>query len=230
MASLEPSCLAGSPGDTVPGLFCALSILAALRHKDATGMGQRIDIAQTDSLMTLSSLAMVRSFYSDSDAYERARKPSSRIHGVYEAKDGYVVIRVVGEKAVNTVASILGVEPAEITPSSPFLKRWFKERTRHEIAQVLSDKIPCAPVLTEKELFSDPNVLDRGMFVEMPHPKGFTYRTIATGIRFSETPVSIRSLPPSLGSDSVEILKDIGYDDAEIQELIEEKVTKNPHE
>jgi crotonobetainyl-CoA:carnitine CoA-transferase CaiB-like acyl-CoA transferase len=79
LASFDPSCLAGSPGDTVPGLFCALSILAALRYRDKSGEGQRIDIAQTDSLMTLTGLAMIRTLNTDTSAEERARKPSSRI-------------------------------------------------------------------------------------------------------------------------------------------------------
>ncbi len=225
-ASFEPSCLAGSPGDTVPGLFCALSILAALRYRDVSGVGQRIDIAQTDSLMTLSGLALIRTLYTDSDADERARKPSASIHGVYEAKDGYTAIRVVGENAVVSVAETLGVDPSEIKSSSPVLKKWFKERTRSEISDLLSDKVPCAPVLTDRELISDPNVMEREMIVEMPHPKGFTYRTIATGIKFSETPVAIEALPPLLGADSVEVLKRLGYTDAEIKQLIDEGVTQ----
>ncbi len=95
-ASFTLSCLAGSPGDTVPGLFCALSILASLRYRDVSGAGQRIDIAQTDALMTLSGLGLVRTLYSDTDADTRARSDPARIHGVYEARDGYIVIRVVG--------------------------------------------------------------------------------------------------------------------------------------
>ncbi|MFH1180608.1 MAG: CoA transferase, partial [Candidatus Bathyarchaeota archaeon] len=167
-ASFEPSCLAGSPGDTVPGLFCALSVLAALRYRDVSGVGQRIDIAQTDSLMTLSGLALIRTLYTDSDADERARKPSASIHGVYEAKDGYTAIRIVGENAVVSVAETLGVDPSEIKSTSPVLKKWFKERTRSEISDLLSDKVPCAPVLTDRELIRDPNVMDREMIVDMP--------------------------------------------------------------
>jgi CoA:oxalate CoA-transferase len=89
-APMDPSCLSGSPGDTVPGLFCALAILAAFRSRDKVGRGQRIDIAQTDALMTLSGLALTRTLYGDGNADERARRPPARIHGVYEAKDGYV--------------------------------------------------------------------------------------------------------------------------------------------
>jgi len=227
-ASFESSCLAGSPGDTVPGLFCALSILAALRYRDESGLGQRIDIAQTDSLMTLSGLGLIRTLYTDSDADERAHKASSRIHGVYESKTGYIVIRIVGEKAVMSVAGVLGVEPSEINPNSPFLIKWFKSRTRSEISDLLSDKVPCAPVLTDRELLNDPNVKEREMIVELPHPKGFTYRTIATGIKFSKTPVAIEKMPPFLGEDSVEVLKNLGYSDNEIMQLIDEGVTLSP--
>jgi len=227
-ASFELNCLAGSPGDTVPGLFCALSILAALRYRDVSGQGQSIDIAQTDSLMTLSGLGMIRTLYTDSDSDERAHRASSRIHGVYEAKDGYVAIRIVGEKSVQSVANVLGVEPSEVNANSDYLKKWFKEKTRAEVSGLLSDKVPCAPVLTDRELISDPNVREREMIIEMPHPEGFTYRSVATGIKFSETPVAVETLPPLLGADSVDVLKSLGYSDNEIKQLIDEGVTLAP--
>ena len=221
-ASMEPSCLAGSPGDTVPGLFCALAILAALRHRDQTGQGQRIDVAQTDALMTLSALGLTRTLYDDGDADERARRPPARIHGVYETMDGYVAIRVVGEKTVNAIAETVGLEPSMVTPSSEALRNWFKERKRSEVTRLLAEKIPLSPVLTDRELIADPNVESRGMIVEKPHPLGFTYRTVATGVKFSETPVSIEALPPTLGADTVTVLQNVGYGDDEIKRLIDE--------
>jgi len=221
-APMEPSCLAGSPGDTVPGLFCALAILAALRHRDQTGQGQRIDVAQTDALMTVSALALTRTLYGDGDAEERARRPAARIHGVYETKNGYVAIRVVGEKTVNAVAEATGIEPSMVTPSSAALRQWFKERNRSEVTRLLAEKVPLAPVLTDRKLIDDPNVEARGMIVEKPHPLGFTYRTVATGVKFSETPVSIDALPPTLGADTVTVLQNAGYRDDEIKRLIDE--------
>ena len=224
-ASFTLSCLAGSPGDTVPGLFCALSILAALRYRDVSGEGQSIDIAQTDALMTLSGLGFVRTLYSDSDADTRAHSDPARIHGVYEAKDGYIVIRVVGEKAIESVAEVLEVDASEVTPDSDHLKKWFRERTRSQISDQLSDKVPCAPVLTDRELLDDPNVMAREMIKDIPHPDGYTYHAISSGIRFSETPVAIKTMPPALGADSVAVLKSLGYSDDEIKQLIDEKVT-----
>jgi crotonobetainyl-CoA:carnitine CoA-transferase CaiB-like acyl-CoA transferase len=225
-ASMEPSCLAGSPGDTVPGLFCALSILAALIHRNENGKGQRIDIAQSDSLITLSGLAMIRTLYTESNANIRARKPSAHIHGVYQAKDGYITIRVIGEKTINSVAETVGIKPEEVKPSSIFLINWFKKRTRSEITDLLANKVPCAPVLTDEELLKDPNVIAREMFVERLHPNGFKYHTIQTGIKFSKTPIMIKSPPPLLGANTKELLNELGYNDEDIKQLANEGAVK----
>ena len=223
--SLAPSTLAGSPGDTVPGTFCALSVLAALHYRNETGQGQRIDVAQTDSLMTITGLAFTRYLFTGATAKERASKGNMMIHGVYEARDGFVVLRAIREKAVGLLAEIIGVDSDKLGPSSENLVDWLKERTRAEILELLAEKIPCASVLTEDEVVNDPNVREQGMIVEKPHPLGFTYRAVATGIKFSETPVSVELHPPLLGENTEEILQRLGYDDGEIARLIEEKVT-----
>jgi crotonobetainyl-CoA:carnitine CoA-transferase CaiB-like acyl-CoA transferase len=225
-ASFQPSCLAGSPGDTIPGTFCALSILAALLHRGATGQGQRIDVAQTDSLMTLSGLGLIRTLYSDGTADERARRPPPHIHGVYEARDGHVAIRVIGDRAIQSVAEVTGVEADEINPTSDALGDWIKERDRDVIVDLLAERVPCAPVVTDDELVQDPNVMEREMIVERQHPLGFTYKTVATGVKFSETPPKIELLPPALGADTIEVLRRLGYDDGEIDQLMEEGVAQ----
>jgi crotonobetainyl-CoA:carnitine CoA-transferase CaiB-like acyl-CoA transferase len=221
-ASLVPSCLSGSPGDTIPGLFCALSILAALNYRNMNEQGQKIDIAQTDSLITISGLGIIRTLYTDSNADERAGEPSTHIHGVYKAKDGFITIRVIGERSINSVAETLGIKPEDVTPSSAYFIDWFKKRTRSEVAELLADKVPCAPVLTDEELLKDPNVVAREMFNERAHPSGFKYHTIETGIKFSKTPVAFKSPPPLLGANTLDILDELGYSSEDIKNLIDE--------
>jgi crotonobetainyl-CoA:carnitine CoA-transferase CaiB-like acyl-CoA transferase len=222
MPSFIQSCLAASPGDTIPGTFCALSILAALIHRNTTGEGQRIDIAQTDSLITILGLALTRYLFTGITGDEKAHQERTIIHGVYEAKDGFMVLRAIGERDLNALADVVGVNANDLNPSSTTLIKWFRERTRAEISELLGDKIPCAPVLDEKELVQDPNVKGREMIVELDHPWGFTYRAVATGIKFSKTPVSVRTLPAELGRDTIQVLRGLGYDDKKISELSEE--------
>ncbi len=223
--SLIPSTLAGSPGDTIPGTFCAMSILAALHYRTETGHGQRIDVPQMDSLMTISGLALTRYLFTGLKAEEKAKQERTMIHGVYEAKDGFVVLRAFNESSMNFLADKIGVDIKIIGPTSEILINWLKERTREEILGLLAENIPCASVVTEEELVMDPSVIDHEMVIENLHPMGFKYRAVATGIRFSETPVSFYRHPPMLGENSKEVLFELGYSDLEITNLIKEKVT-----
>jgi len=222
--SLTLSSAAGSPGDSITGTFCALSILAALHHREITGLGQRIDVAQRDVLMTISGLALSPHLLLNTTAEDKARQINRSIHGVYEAKDGYVVIRASVEKDLKILAETIGVKPEEITPPATILQEWVKDRTKHEISELLAEKIPCAPVLTDKELFEDPNVKERGMIIEKLHPSGFMYKSLATGIKFSETSTNIERLPPELGQDTMDVLKSLGYGDEELAQLIKDKI------
>ena len=215
--SFVPSCLAGSPGDTVPGVFCALSILAALLHRNITGRGQRIDVAQTDSLMTLEGLALTRYLFTG-ETFDRGERAS--IHGIYEANDGYIVVRAVGDNDVQVLADNTGIEIGDLRPSSEDLKEWFRNRSKAEIVTLLGEKIPCAPVLTDEELVDDPNVVAREMILEQSHPLDFTYRAVATGIKFSETTVSMYTLPPELGADTLDIVRGLSYSDEDVENMI----------
>jgi crotonobetainyl-CoA:carnitine CoA-transferase CaiB-like acyl-CoA transferase len=174
--------------------------------------------------MTISGLALTRYLFLKTTADDKTRQTSTAIHGVYEADDGYVVLRATDERDLSTLAEVIGVEPEELGSNSGTLIDWMRGKTRREISDLLAEKVPCAPVLTDEELAEDPNVKEREMIVEKPHPLGFTYRAVATGIKFSETPVSVDTMPPDLGEHTEQVLSMLGYDKREMERLEEEKV------
>jgi len=224
MPTFQPVTMAGSPGDTIPGLYTACAILAALYFRELTGRGQRIDVAQMDCMITMTAHRFTPYLLTGSTAEERAKEQPRDVHGVYEAKDGYVVVRARRED-LRVLAEALNLEEGELPPPSTVLDAWVRNRTRDEVVDVLAEKLPCAPVLKEDEVARDPNVTAREMIVEMDHPLGFTYRTMATPIKFSDTPVSVESVPPSLGQHTEAVLSTLlGYNNKDIAELKKEGV------
>lgn len=220
-------CINSSPGDTVPGMYAAIGILAALHFREKTGKGQKIDVSQMDCLM---SIIMRYSWHLNAGQTmeESVRELRKEIHGIYPTKDGFVVIRAIRED-LDVLAKIVGVEPASLQPPSTVLEEWTRSRTRDEVTSLLSEKLPCAPVLTEVEVVNDPNTKAREMIAELDHPLGFRYRTIAPPLKFSESPGRVERTPPLLGQHTEEVLtKLLGYSKEDVARLVEEKVVTSP--
>jgi crotonobetainyl-CoA:carnitine CoA-transferase CaiB-like acyl-CoA transferase len=87
--------------------------------------------------------------------------------------------------------------------------------------------VPCGPVNTIKDVFDDPQIQHREMEISMPHPlsgKG-EVSLIGSPVKMSETPVSYRNAPPTLGQHTDEILEEIlGMDEDERRVLAMKKV------
>ncbi|MEX0759853.1 MAG: CoA transferase, partial [Tistlia sp.] len=86
--------------------------------------------------------------------------------------------------------------------------------------------VPSGPVNTLDRVFADPQVLHRGMKVEVPYPGSETgsVSLIGNPIRFSETPVGYDRPPPHVGQHSDEVLAELGLDAAEIARLRDQGV------
>jgi len=216
-------------GDTVPALICTIGILSALHFRDLTGEGQRIDVAQMDSLISImpsitlylqSGLDLVTSRY---------KYPLEGIYGTYKTKDGYVTIRAIG-KHLESLGEILGRNAFELLPSSPVLEEWTKEKEREEVVFILNEvDVPCAPVLSVGEVVNNANVKAREMIVQLEHPKGFSYSTTGFPIKFSKTPIKVDKPSPLLGQHTKEILSTVlSLNSEEIERLRKKGVVYFP--
>jgi crotonobetainyl-CoA:carnitine CoA-transferase CaiB-like acyl-CoA transferase len=67
--------------------------------------------------------------------------------------------------------------------------------------------VPCGPINDLQQMFADPQVLARGLRIDLPHPLGGSVPQVASPIRLSETPVQYRNAPPLLGEHTEQVLQ-----------------------
>jgi len=90
----------------------------------------------------------------------------------------------------------------------PRLEALFRGRDTAEWLRLLGEvKVPCGPINTLDQVFADPQVVARGMRLDLPHPLAGSVPQVASPVRFSATPVEYRAAPPLLGADTGAVLK-----------------------
>ncbi|MBS1187097.1 MAG: frc 3 [Burkholderiaceae bacterium] len=101
-----------------------------------------------------------------------------------------------------------------------YIESKFQDKDKHEVTRWAAEyDIPCGPVNSFKELAHDPSLRKVKTIVEVDHPVRGKYLTIGSPIKFSESEVEI-TRSPMLGEHSEEVLKSLGYSDAEIAAMV----------
>ena len=102
----------------------------------------------------------------------------------------------------------------------------FAKRTTRDWVDALEQAgVPNGPINNLKQVFEEPQVIARGVRIEMEHPTAGKVPLVASPMRFSATPVEYKLPPPTLGQHTEEILRDVlKYDAAEIARLRAEKI------
>jgi crotonobetainyl-CoA:carnitine CoA-transferase CaiB-like acyl-CoA transferase len=109
---------------------------------------------------------------------------------------------------------------------TPILAEIFGKRTTHEWVEGLEAAgVPSGPINNIKQVFEEPQVIARGVKIEVDHAVAGKVPLVASPMRFSETPVEYRLAPPTLGQHTDEILRGVlGLDDAAVTRLHETKI------
>ena len=104
------------------------------------------------------------------------------------------------------------------------IEQWTKTKTKFEAMEILNKyDIPCGPILSMKEIAEEPSLRNTGTVVEVDHPTRGKYLTVGNPIKLSDSPTEVKR-SPLLGEHTDEIMKELGYSDAEIRELHSERV------
>ena len=221
--------------DLFTGLYACTAILAALRHRDATGEGQTIDMALLDTqVAVLANLGA--NYLLTGVAPQRMGNAHQNIvpYQVFEVGDGHLILAVGNDGQFAKFCDVaqrpdLAVDPRFASNSGrvrhrallvPVLAAILKSRSRAEWLDALETaRVPCGPINDLAEVFADPQVQERQMTVAMLHPLSDELRLVASPIKLSATPVQYRRPPPLLGEHTDEVLRESGLQPDEIEGL-----------
>jgi formyl-CoA transferase len=220
----EPMKLGVATVDLTTGLYAAVAILAALRERDRSGLGQRIDLSLMDS--AISWLANVGSNYLVSgEVCGRYGNAHANIvpYQVFPAKDRRIAVGIGNDGQWRKFCEIAGAR--ELATDGRFATNPDRVKNRAELIPLLEEiflrrdssfwierlwreGIPAGPINTVDKVFADPHAAAREMVIEMDHPAAGKVRLIGSPMKFSGTPVEYRLPPPLLGEHTASVLKE----------------------
>jgi crotonobetainyl-CoA:carnitine CoA-transferase CaiB-like acyl-CoA transferase len=222
--------------DLTTGLYAAISILAALRHRDRTGEGQRIDLALLDSQIAVMSNQAANWLNGGPEPKRLGNQhPNIVPYQVFTCADGDILIATANDRQYRKLCRVLGRDdladdPRFATMSArgtnrralleeigPIIAGWRSE----ELVAALNDAgVPSGRVNTVPEALEHPQVNARNLVGMLQRRDGSEVGFVGFPGKLSATPPTYRAAPPSVGEDGAEILADVlALDEAEIARL-----------
>ena len=219
--------------DEITGALSAFAVLAALRHRDLTGEGQVVDATLLESMLDVVGPGpAITHRTGKSDQRIGSRLWFSAPRNVYECSDGWICMSGSADSVARRILAVVGGDELVDDPRfatnadrlehvdalDDLIAAWTKQRTWREAVQILADAGAAAgPVYSAGQLIEDEHVVERGSLtlVENPHGDGELLQPAVTP-RLSRTPGAIRHAGLTKGSCTDDVLRELGYSDAEI--------------
>jgi len=234
-----------SVADLTAGMYAAFGILLALRVKERTGEGQRVDVSMLEGQMSLLGV-MISSYLADGEipvpmgtAY-KALLP----YQTFRTQSRDIALAVGSQKLWKIFCPLIG--RPDLTDDARFATNAGRVRHRGKLVdivqQVLLTKtyeewepifleagIPVGAINNIAQLLDHPQVKARGAMVEMEHPRAGHVKMVGVPVRLSGTPGTVRTPSPSLGEHSAQTLRTLlGLGDDEIRRLMDAGVVHGP--
>lgn len=223
----EPQKVGVAVADIFTGVYGVIAIQAALAQRERTGLGQHIDMALFDVMVSVLANQALSYLVSGTTPHRLGNAhPSIVPYQAFAVRDGNVMIAVGNDMQFRRFCRVLRAEAMVSDPRYstnadrvqsreilvPLLAELLAEWNRDELLRELERVgVPAGPINTVREVFADPQVAFRKMLVELPAPEalGGYIPTVRTPIRFSAASLELGSTSPRLGQHTTEVKRQI---------------------
>lgn len=228
--------------DNWTGLNLYNAVAMALIEREKTGKGMRLDVSMTDCSFYVNDWPMLEySVFGKVPGRNGNHDPNVAPYGEFATKDGYVVLAVTTEKTWNKFCSLMDLEHLandarfannaervkNLEQLIPEIEKATKTLGRFDIEKLLaSNGVPAGAVMTVPEVMVSKHALDTEMVRVMDQDVIGKLFTTGLPVHFSKTPGDIYKGAPLLGQHSIEILKEAGFGEGVIANLIKEKIVE----
>jgi formyl-CoA transferase len=226
--------VAGALGDNVAALYATIGILAALRHRELTGVGQHVDVSMLDAMIAVND--MYPQLWSLDLPAQTATGRGTGILATFPAADGDFLIAVIREHQLARLATLVDrpewvsdprlADRAEWSERiedifRPVIEAWASDRTRVQaVAELAQSGIPAGPCFTMADLAADEHVRAHHMFVEIPSASDRSVLMPGNPIKMSRLAEGPLRRYPAAGESTTQVLSTLlGLDIDEIERL-----------
>ncbi|WP_349367202.1 MAG: CaiB/BaiF CoA-transferase family protein [Nitratireductor rhodophyticola] len=224
----EPQKVGVAVSDIFTGLYSVIAIQAALRHAEATGQGQHIDMALLDSQVAVLANQNMNYLISGNSPVQMGNAHMNIApYEVLPVKDGHIILAVGNDGQFQRFCKIVDLDdlpederfatnPARVAHRAALRERVVATLAGWDKAELLgkcdANAVPASPINTIEEMFDDPQVKARGMQLSLDDGHGAALPSVRAPINLSQTPLAYERPSPRLGEHTAEILCEIGED------------------
>jgi formyl-CoA transferase len=221
--------------DLTAGLFCALGILVALLEREKSGEGQWVQTSLLQAQIFMLDFQAAR-WLIDGEVPKQAgnNHPTSIPTGVFKTSDGYINIASTGQKMWERLCNVIGAPALIDHPNyangtarsknrdalnAELQRHTETQTTAHWVEHINAAGVPCGPIYSIDQMFSDPQVEHLQMAQEVKIRQGQSLRMVGQPVSLSRTPSNLVAPPPGRGQHTDEVLGEFGFNAEEIENL-----------
>ena len=211
--------------DIMTGMYASIAVCAAIAHRAESGVGQHLDLALLDTQVAfLANQGM--NYLATGEAPGRLGNAHPNIvpYQTFKTSDGDIILACGNDNLFGKFCDVAGCRELVADPRfatngkrvenraelTRLLEGIFKVRTTREWVEMLETAgVPNGPINNIKQVFEEPQVIARGLRIELDHPTAGAVPLVASPMRFSGTPLEFKAPPPTLGQHTDEILRSV---------------------